>query len=319
MSFNLLYFHSVFCLTLLLSSCSFSIPDENIIEHSSYSAMSNDNETALNAASIKIISWNNLAGCRQTIKKISAFTLCNEQQADHSFLELTRNNDLILIQEAYMDSDTLDALKSMGIAFSWDIAVSYIAYPEENIPTGVLTIANARSLSSYSQRSYDVILPTPKAILFTRYHLTDKTISSNKLLDEKLLVVNIHGILFSKKNLYKQLQLMTETMSHHKGPVILAGDFNTMTSKSYLKLIEIVGSIGMIEAENTARTDHRVKSLFGQQYDFIFYKKLKLIDSYSVNLKESTLGKTSDHNPLYAEFKVLNSNRSPTKLNQVKD
>ena len=290
---------------ILLSSCSYHIPKQDRVKNSEGKkqyCIFNENKTALNAASIKIISWNNLAGCRQTIRNLTAFTHCNNKQADRSFLQLTNNRDLILIQEAYMDSDTLQVLKSMGEEYSWDMAVSYVVDKKKDIPTGVLTIANARSQFSCPQRDYDAVLATPKAILFTSYNLAH----NNTILNEKLLVVNIHAILISKKHLYKQLQIMVEKMSQHNGPIILAGDFNTMTLNSYLKLKEIVSSIGLIETKMTAELDHRVKSMFGQAYDFIFYKKLELIDSHSVNLETTTMGKTSDHNPLFAEFRLLN-------------
>ena len=290
---------------ILLSSCSYHIPKQDRVENSEgmqQYCIFNENKTALNAASIKIISWNNLAGCRQTIRNLTAFTHCNNTQADQSFLQLTNNRDLILIQEAYMDSDALQVLKDIGEEYSWDMAVSYIADKKKDIPTGVLTIANAGAQSSCPQRDYDAVLATPKAILFTSYNLAH----NNTILNEKLLVVNIHAILISKKHLYKQLQIMVEKMSQHNGPIILAGDFNTMTLNSYLKLKEIVSSIGLIETKMTAELDHRVKSMFGQAYDFIFYKKLELIDSHSVNLETTTMGKTSDHNPLFAEFRLLN-------------
>ncbi len=307
MIFNLFYSYSLLCLMIFLSSCSYYVPQRHMIENSEgiqQHCLFNENETALNAASIKIISWNNLAGCRQTIRNLTAFTHCNNTQADQSFLQLTNNRDLILIQEAYMDSDTLQVLKNMGEEYSWDMAVSYIADKKKDIPTGVLTIANARSQSSCPQRDYDAVLATPKAILFTSYNL----VYNNTIINEKLLVVNIHAILISKKHLFKQLQIMAEKMSQHNGPIILAGDFNTMTLNSYLKLKEIVGTIGLIETKMAVDSDHRVKSMFGQTYDFIFYKKLKLIDSYSVNLETTTMGKTSDHNPLFAEFKLLHLN-----------
>lgn len=263
----------------------------------------NKNDTALNGTSIKLISWNNLASCRQTIRNLTALTHCNNTQANQSFLELTHDRDLILIQEAYMDADNLQTIKNIGEEYSWDMAVSYIAHEKNDIPTGVLTIANAKSLSSCHQRNYDIILKTPKVILFTTYNLADNDL----ILGEKLLIVNVHGILFSKKYLYKQLQIMAEKMSRHNGPIILAGDFNTMTAESSLKLKEIIRSMGMIETKIASDADNRVKSLMGQQYDFIFYKKLKLVHSHSINLKNSKMGKTSDHNPLFAEFRLLDS------------
>jgi endonuclease/exonuclease/phosphatase (EEP) superfamily protein YafD len=145
-------------------------------------------------------------------------------------------------------------------------------------------------------------MPTPKAILFTTYHIKDNT---NTILDEKLLVVNIHAILLSRKYLYMQLENMVNHIDKHKGPVILAGDFNTMTSSSYLKLVEVIKNIGMSEVKIGSALDNRVLSFMGQYYDMVFYKHLELVRSHAIDLKTSQMGKTSDHNPIFVEFKTL--------------
>lgn len=313
MSLKLCLFITIICSSILLSACSYDEAKRQIIEsHTDYAlsaekkvvnhgaCTANNNQSTLSASSIKLISWNILAGCRQTTKNLAAFTLCTPEQADKSFIEFTKNKDLILIQEAYMDAGSLKIFNHNSPDYSWVMATSFIADDEKNIATGVLTIAKARSLSSCSEKSYDIILPTPKAVLFTYYNLQQ----NNKILAEKLLVVNIHGVLFSSTNLYQQLESIVKKISQHKGAVILAGDFNTMTAGSYEKLKEIIHPIALIEARSAAHEDHRVISILGQVYDFVFYKGLELVHTYSIDLEKTTTGKTSDHNPLFAEFKL---------------
>ncbi len=265
----------------------------------------NDNNTALNSTSIKIISWNNMAACRKKLKQFAAMTFCSSHQADQSFVELAHNRDLILIQEAYVDYKVSQLLKNLGDNFSWDMAVSYIADKKRDIPTGVLTAANAKALSACPLRTYETFLPTPKAILFTSYNLAD---ANNKIIDKKLLVINIHGILINRKDLYLQLQLMAKQAAKHEGPVILAGDFNTMSTDSYQKLTQITSRLGLTELDlksSSNKVDNRIKSLTGQVYDFIFYRELIQVKAHSINLKTSKNGKTSDHSPILAEFKLI--------------
>ena len=84
----------------------------------------------------------------------------------------------------------------------------------------------------------------------------------------------------------------------------LAGDFNTMTSISYSRLKEIVSSLGMSEVTIEKQFDNRVRSVLGQYYDIIFYKQLEVVNSHSIDLKTTKNGKSSDHNTLFAEFKL---------------
>lgn len=314
MTIKLVYYCTIFLSLLFLNACSHYIPKKHIIENSdNYIAYEKDqlnseqqcryntNNTAINSASIKMLSWNNLSGCRQPLKKLAALTACNRLQADQSFIELTRDKDLILIQEAYLDHSTLGILNNLGENYSWNMAVSFIANKKFDIPTGVLTIANAKALTSCPLRTREPIFPTPKAILFTTYNLTEK---SGTIIAKKLLIVNIHAVLIGKDYFYKQLNSMAEKIKEHNGPVILAGDFNTMTAATYLELKHIIDALELTEVTISPDSDKRVKSFMGQYYDFIFYKELSLVDIQSIDLKATKNGKTSDHNPITAEFKL---------------
>ncbi len=292
-----------FALLLLLFNFSFfpkQAVSQNMIQHSQHALLF---DSALKSASIKLISWNILAGCRQILKKIPVGVFCSSKQSDASFKSLVQKQDLILIQEAYLDKEALQLFSDLGKEYSWDMAVSFMAHKAQQIPTGVLTLSKAKSLTAEFQKNYEGLLPTPKTILYTLYNLSD---NNNIIIENKLLVVNIHGILISRASLYAQLETMVDKMARHKGPIMLAGDFNTMTSATYSKLKTIVERIGLTEVKIPKDLDKRVISFTGQYYDIIFSKQLKVINSYAIDLKETEHGKVSDHYPVFAEFQYIN-------------
>jgi len=291
-----------FALLLLLFNSSF-LPkqaiSQNMIQQSQHSLLF---DSALNSASIKLVSWNILAGCRQILKKIPVGVFCSSEQSDASFKSLVHQQDLILIQEAYLDKEALQLFSSLGKDYSWDMAISFMAHKAHQIPTGVLTLSKAKSLTAELQKNYEGLLPTPKTILYTLYNLSD----NDTIIENQLLVVNIHGILISRPSLYAQLETMVDKIATHKGPIVLAGDFNTMTNTTYSQLKAIVGRIGLTEVKIPKDLDKRVISFTGQYYDIIFSKQLKVINSYAIDLKETEHGKVSDHYPVFAEFQYVN-------------
>ncbi len=296
------YIMSSLVLLLLFFSFSFlprQVISQTMIQHSQHSLLF---DSALNSQSIKLVSWNTLAGCRQLLKKIPVGVFCTSEQSDASFKSLVQQHDLILIQEVYLDKEALQLFSDLGKDYSWDMAISFMAHKADQIPTGVLTLSKAKSLSAEGQKNYEGLLPTPKTILYTLYNLSDK----ETIIDNQLLVVNIHGVLISRPSLYKQLETMVDTMATHKGPIVLAGDFNTMTNTTYTKLKKIVARIGLTEVHIPKDLDKRVISFTGQYYDIIFSKQLKVVNSYAIDLKETEHGKVSDHYPVFAEFKYIN-------------
>jgi len=116
------------------------------------------------------------------------------------------------------------------------------------------------------------------------------------------MLVNIHAILMGKDNFTQQLKLMAIRIKQHKGPVILAGDFNTMTTISRALLMKTIKQLAFHEVKLKETDDHRVRSAAGYYYDTIFYKNLSLLNAYSIDLKDSQYGYISDHNPVFAEF-----------------
>ena len=257
----------------------------------------------LDASSFEVLSWNGLAGCRKTIKNLAGFAInCTPKKWNGTFFEISKGKDIILIQEAYMDEDFLHIMDAFDTPYSWNMAVSFIADKEKNIPTGVLTLSTATAQSVYPMRACEPIFPTPKSALFTTFAFKDHF--------EKLLVVNIHAILMGTENFKYQLVSIKKKIDDHSGPVILAGDFNTMTKrsteilKSAIKKPELLQTITKGFNEVSFKIDKRVKSLFGYPYDFIFYRGLISEGAYTIDLNDKNENKVSDHNPLVVTFKL---------------
>lgn len=323
MKIKSLYYCLAFCLPVILNGCIYYVPQRHAIEdnenyfitkdnqlNSNKQCRYNDNQTALDGTSIKLIAWNYLAGCRHSLKNLALMANCSTGQADNAFMELTRDQDLILLQEAYLDHEATQLLKQLGENYSWNMGVSFISDSKRDIPTGVLTIANAESLETCLQRAFEPAFPTPKSILFTRYNV------KNKDTIKQLLVVNIHAVLMGTQNYIDQLEQMATKIDSHDGPVILAGDFNTLTSESHNILMQIINELNLTEAKIVPEDDHRVRSISRHYYDFIFYKKLQLLKTYSIDLKQTKNGKTSDHNPVFAEFRLAPNHNTTVNDNQ---
>ncbi|WP_300465091.1 endonuclease/exonuclease/phosphatase family protein [Desulfobacula sp.] len=257
----------------------------------------------LDASSFEVLSWNGLAGCRKTIKNITGFAFnCTPQKWNDLFWDLSKGKDIILIQEAYMDDDFLHIMDAFDTPYSWNMAVSFMADKERNIPTGVLTMSTATAQSVYAMRACEPVFPTPKSALFTTFAFTDHA--------EKLLVVNVHAILMGTENFKRQLIRIKKKINGHNGPVIVAGDFNTMTKRSTKLLDTIIKNSGLVQTltrefnEVTFEIDKRVTSIFGYPYDFIFYRGLIPELAYIIDLNDAKEDKVSDHNPLIVRFRL---------------
>ncbi|PYB23269.1 EEP domain-containing protein, partial [Serratia marcescens] len=84
-----------------------------------------------------------------------------------------------------------------------------------------------------------------------------------------------------------------EQIASHRGPVIMAGDFNAWSRKRINALYDFAGEMALREVSFT--DDHRRKA-FGRPLDFVFYRNLGVVEA-SVLVTSA-----SDHNPLLVEF-----------------
>ncbi|PSM52668.1 endonuclease/exonuclease/phosphatase [Campylobacter blaseri] len=159
---------------------------------------------------------------------------------------------------------------------------------------GVLTASKIRSTyaKAYLSEGKEGVFGTHKSLLFSTYMFEDMG---------ELLILNIHSINFRENTRFiKELQKLSAIVEFHKGAIIIAGDFNTWNKKRLLVLKELIKSLRLKMVKFDEH--NHIKSFMGNQLDFIFYRDLKLINSW-VEIDH----RLSDHNPLFAEFEKLDN------------
>ena len=170
---------------------------------------------------------------------------------------------------------------------------SYVLSP--NIETkkhlfGVLSafkISCEEELSILTQKR-ELVYATHKVSLITRHKMAH---------DKELLIVNLHAINFVKSSDFNnELQSIKETIKSHKGPMIVAGDFNTWNIKRVGMLRGFANELSLKEVGFSDSS--KLKKVFTNCLDYIFYRDLELTDSKVIE------SRISDHNPIIAFFKL---------------
>lgn len=191
--------------------------------------------------------------------------------------------DLILFQEASFRDNHHFELPH----FSYDAAAN-LEFKGEFY--GVLTASRMESshAQAYLSEGRESILGPHKSLLLSNYLFDDGS---------SLLILNIHAINFRETQRYsKELERFLDLLKEHKGPMILAGDFNSWSNKRMDKLQKIAERLSLTAV--TFKETGKVKSFMGKELDFVFYRELELVEA--VVMDEHKL---SDHNPLFVRFK----------------
>ncbi len=269
-------------LIIFISSCGL-IPARGIIkEENTFSSQ------PLNDSSIKVLVWN-----------IHKEGNSRDWVEDYHKIYKDKKPDIIVLQEARLNTGLKHALKTskeMGWIFSPNIEER-----NHNTYSGVLTASKAKPSEQYSitTEGLEPIFKTPKTTLMTTYKLSP----SNKL----LLLVNIHGLVMTNLEKYKaQIFEIVDTISGHDGPIIFAGDFNTRNKeRSSFLLRELKDKLGLETVPFTKEDKKGIKRFFFSPIplDRIFYSSKELeLKKDSPDVLETI--KSSDHKPLFVEFKV---------------
>lgn len=226
----------------------------------------------LNSDGFRLVSWNIYKGQKRG------------WAAD--FMKLSRNTDIIILQEAYLSASLKKLLDRE--AYHWDMTA---AFEYRQIETGVLTAARTASNFSCAFRNTEPIIRTPKSVLITRYPMSGT--------DQELLVANIHGINFSLDNdtFIKQADRMEKILAAHPGPVIVSGDFNTWNAHRMARVNALAKRLGLIPVKFD---QNRRAQFFGMAVDHVYYRGLEAQNA------AIPIVTTSDHNPLTVDFKLAN-------------
>lgn len=222
-----------------------------------------DRQDELDADNIRLINWN--------VQKKSRPSWEQDYQA------LTSDKDLILIQEASLREETINAVDASK---HWSFAPGYRTNGQVS---GVMTLSSIKPMTQCSFVNLEPVLRTPKATSITQYALSQT--------DETLVVVNVHAVNFSLglKAFRAQFDQIAEALSAHSGPVILSGDLNTWRPRRMAIVSALADELGLEPL--VFKEDHRVR-VFGRVLDHIYVRGLSAISTKTSDVT------TSDHNPM---------------------
>ena len=243
---------------------------DKIIRHSNGSSGHQVEE--LDPGRISVLNWNVYKGQRDNW--------------EDDFQRYSYKHDVVIIQEAHL-GDSIEALLDKE-HHHWSLNASF--YLDERA-TGVMTASKVQPLYSCGQRATEPLIRTPKTSLITYYPVAGQ--------EQNLLVANIHGINFTfGVDVYQQqLDELYEAMRHHRGPVILAGDFNTWSDERMRIVMDMAARLSLSSLHYTD-PNHTRTLVFGNALDHVFYRGLEPLehDTWYVT--------SSDHNPTRVSFRV---------------
>lgn len=198
---------------------------------------------------------------------------------------LVEKSDLIVLQEAKL-SFLLQQLMQQH-ELSWTQVEAFSVYKQS---MGVLTASRVAPISVCKKTVAEPWLRFPKSSLISYYPWAGS--------DEPLLVANMHMINFTLgvDEFTQQLESAIAVIRQHKGPVIMAGDFNTWTNKRLDQLQTMTASV---ELEQLIYQKDVRKTAFGNPLDDVYFRGMQQLTASSYETD------ASDHNPIVARFGPL--------------
>jgi len=203
------------------------------------------------------------------------------------FLRYSTEQDIVLLQEAYLDQDLKMALAEKRL--HWRLNAAFYL---NGVETGVMTASKVKPDYSCGLRTLEPFIRTPKTILISRFQL-----SRTK---NHLLVANIHAINFSlgTEAYEAQINAMQEILAKHSGPIIVAGDFNNWNKQRSDIVENMVFALGL--SAISYRDQNRI-TIFGNTIDHIYYRGLRQLTQETIEVS------SSDHNLIKVTFGIIST------------
>jgi endonuclease/exonuclease/phosphatase (EEP) superfamily protein YafD len=232
--------------------------------------MDDNHQSALDPERISVLNWN----------------IYKEQRENWmtDFKRYSYKHDVVMIQEAHLGEDLKSVLDKQHQYWTLNTAFHY-----QDKATGVMTASRVKPVHSCGQSTAEPFIRFPKTSLVSYYPV--------KGMNENLLVANIHGINFTLGvGVYReQIEKLYAVMKYHKGPVVLAGDFNTWSDAR----MQIVDDLARrLSLDSLDYTSHNRTVVFGNPIDHVFYRGLEPLEHDTWHVT------SSDHNPTRVSFRV---------------
>jgi endonuclease/exonuclease/phosphatase (EEP) superfamily protein YafD len=162
-------------------------------------------------------------------------------------------------------------------------------YSNSSQSTGVMTLSSHAPTMQCNFTRTEPWLGTPKAATVTEHALAGR--------DERLLAINLHAVnfTFGVEDLREQLRPLATLLANHRGPAILAGDFNTWSASRQQLIDQLLSGHGLnpVSFEPDLRT-----TAFGRALDHIYLRGLE------AEYAEVIPVTSSDHNALRARLQL---------------
>lgn len=236
-----------FAVLTLLSACGVFVPsDENVIQIYGDVPLEPANKTD----ELRLLLWN-----------------VHEMGDPHfkdDFIELSKDKDLILLQEAVNSEESIETLEAK-VGMAWVFSTAFIR--DNGVSAGVVTGTSFPVLESDFNRSpkREPFSGKPKMTLITKIDTGHR---------HPLLIINFHGLVFRHKgSLHEQLYAVNELLNSFEGPVVFAGDFNTYNNSRRRMLRTFMQQNNLIELP--IELEDNVTKLKHTNLDFIFIRDLE--------------------------------------------
>lgn len=208
---------------------------------------------------------------------------------DTDLARFAAESDLLLIQEAALTDALQRVLADAG--YDWLLAGAFALNGRE---TGVLNAARVRPASACTQRFFEPFLQLPKSAVIARYALHGA--------EETLAVANLHSINFTLGvgDYRAQLEAIAAELAGHRGPVIVAGDFNSWSPARVDVVADVMRTMALDAVLPPLDTRSR---FFGHQVDYVFVRGLEVVDATAPEVG------SSDHNPVLVTLRMTTARR----------
>lgn len=203
---------------------------------------------------------------------------------DNDLARFAAASDLLLIQEATLT----DGLRTVLVQAGFDGLLGS-AFALDGRETGVLSAARVRPAGACVQRQFEPLLGLPKSAVITRYRLHGT--------GETLAVANVHAVNFTLgvDEYRAQLEAIERELAGHRGPAIVAGDFNTWSESRLDVMVDVMQRMGLAPVLPPVDTRSR---FLGRQVDYVFVRGLEVVHAEAPEVD------SSDHNPVLATLRL---------------
>ncbi len=237
----------------------------------------------LPASYLKALVWNIHAG------KAANFSVELEK--------LSRGTHLHLFQEVDLTDELESTLLENDYLYTHaNSYVSAISGAVKGVATGSVAPAQTNRMLRSTVNEFGVV--SPKAVLLQTFKIEKRT--------QDLLVVNVHAINFVTNNLFKEhMDQVIKAVRSHKGPVFMAGDFNTW-NRERLRYLDVALSKISISRASLGQGRTRFPDL-GRWFGMQLGGALDQVYTRGLTIRFSEVhawSNSSDHKPIEVHFSI---------------